>query len=297
MEKRGFVTMATGDEKFYKMALTLLRSYRATSANPLPFGLICDRENKYTKEFDDIFIIDNPTGTYMDKLRLLKIDAYEETLFIDADCIAYGDLNHYWDYYTNATDLSCFGFAHPCDSGKGYFWPDTIGEYVNRISYIPGFHGVCYYIRRSQLCDQMYETCLEIRDRYQEFRFRYFREPADEPILALAMALHGCRPVEENGECFVFYPVDCKTLTYDFSTRLCEHGEGEKKRSILLVHFGSSHANVPLYTIEARKVHFYHRKHRSWNGFEKWWGVTMCRINFLTFRLKRKLKNKMKKSK
>lgn len=126
MKQRGFITMATGDIRYYKMALTLLRSYRATTKDPMPFGIICDRENRYTREFDDVFLITDPTFTYMDKIRLLKIDTYREALFVDSDCIAYGDLNQYWNYYKGCTDFSCFGFAHPCDSGKGYFWPDTI---------------------------------------------------------------------------------------------------------------------------------------------------------------------------
>ena len=45
---RGFVTIATGDEQYYRIAANLLRSYRFFSASPMPFALICDRENEYS---------------------------------------------------------------------------------------------------------------------------------------------------------------------------------------------------------------------------------------------------------
>ena len=44
----GFLTIAAGDEKYYKMAANLLQSYRYFSKSPLPFAILADRENEYT---------------------------------------------------------------------------------------------------------------------------------------------------------------------------------------------------------------------------------------------------------
>ena len=57
---RGFVTIATGDEQYYRIAANLLRSYRFFSASPMPFALICDRENEYSAEFDHTIILKDP---------------------------------------------------------------------------------------------------------------------------------------------------------------------------------------------------------------------------------------------
>ena len=46
---RGFVTIATGSENYYRIARNLLRSYRLFTASPMPFALICDKENEYTE--------------------------------------------------------------------------------------------------------------------------------------------------------------------------------------------------------------------------------------------------------
>lgn len=285
MIERGFVTIATGHERYYKMALTLLRSYRANTENPMPFALLCDRTNEYTEEFTDVIILEKFSKSYMDKIRLLKTAPYKETIFIDADCIVYGDLNRYWDYYQQTTDFSCFGFCHPLDSDEGYFWRDSVGDYGNQISYIPGFHGVAYFIRRGEVCDEMYETCRAITSQYQKYKFRYFSNPADEPILALAMALHKCRPIQQAGECFAYYPVDGRYTTFDYSKRLCRYEKDNRKHSILLMHFGSVRTTAPLYTIEERKVHFYHKHNRNWNVLESCFGKLGCYIRYVIHRL------------
>lgn len=285
MKERGFVTIATGHERYYKMALTLLRSYRANTANPMPFAILCDRANEYTEEFSDVVILDKFSKSYIDKIRLLKTAPYQETIFIDADCIAYGDLNRFWDYYEGATDFSCFGFCHSLDSDEGYFWQDSVGEYGSRISYIPGFHGVSYFVRRGSVCDEMFESCRDIATHYREYKFRYFSNPADEPILALAMAVHGCRPVRQNGECFAYYPVDGAYTTYDYSKRLCRYEKGDRQQDILLMHFGSVRTTAPLYTLEEKKVDFFHMHHRNWNALEACWGKLACYSQYAVRRL------------
>ena len=91
--QRGFVTIATGDERYYILARNLLRSYRQNTATPMRFAVIADRHNQYTEEFDNAVILDNPTNSWMDKLTLLTSCPYDENLFLDADCLVYRDIN------------------------------------------------------------------------------------------------------------------------------------------------------------------------------------------------------------
>ena len=44
----GFITIATGDEQYYRMAVNLLSSYRYFTGSALPFAVLADRENEYT---------------------------------------------------------------------------------------------------------------------------------------------------------------------------------------------------------------------------------------------------------
>ena len=119
--KKGFITIATGDERYYRMARTLLRSYRQTCTDPLPFALIADRENEFTSEFDSVIILEHPSYSWMDKLSLLQVCPFDENIFIDADCLIYQDINFLWESFSAADDFSCFGKVLPMESHEGWF--------------------------------------------------------------------------------------------------------------------------------------------------------------------------------
>ena len=70
MSRRGFVTIATGAERYYDIARNLLRSYRMFASINCPFAILCDRENEYTEEFDDVFLLEKAYCNYLDKLQL-----------------------------------------------------------------------------------------------------------------------------------------------------------------------------------------------------------------------------------
>ena len=58
---RGFVTLAVGKESYYKLANNLLYSYRNTNTAQLPWTIVCDRENKWTADFDSVILLDQPS--------------------------------------------------------------------------------------------------------------------------------------------------------------------------------------------------------------------------------------------
>ena len=99
--ERGFVTIATGNERYYDLALNLLHSYRFHSARPYPFAILCDHKSDKVAEFDDVLILDSPTNSYIDKLQLFDYLPYEETIFIDADSLAYADLNIWFELFND----------------------------------------------------------------------------------------------------------------------------------------------------------------------------------------------------
>lgn len=105
---RGFVTLAVGDEKYYKLAENLLHSYKYHTKKPFPFAIVADRENSVTAQFDKVVILDNPSCSYMDKLEMLQMPLFNENIFIDSDCLAYSDLNYYWKYMGNQGGGSMF---------------------------------------------------------------------------------------------------------------------------------------------------------------------------------------------
>lgn len=118
---RGFITLATGNEKYYKLARNMLLSYRLFCPDPMPFAIMCDRENEYTAMFDQVILLENPSNSYWDKFELLVRAPFDETIFVDSDCLAYADWNVYWDYFADADDFTGCGTNYPPNRKKDFF--------------------------------------------------------------------------------------------------------------------------------------------------------------------------------
>ncbi len=143
--ERGFVTIATGDERYYRMALNLLRSYRFHADYLYPFALICDRATAETAEFDDVIVLNDPSNSYNDKLRLYEFMPYYETIFIDADSLAYGNLNAWWTLFEKTDDFCVFGCAYrDLAETRGWFYPSDMKEFSDKVKFIPSFNGGVY---------------------------------------------------------------------------------------------------------------------------------------------------------
>lgn len=194
---KGFITIATGKEEYYQLAWNLLRSYRYFCKAPLPFAILADRENEYTAEFDDVIIFpDGASNSYLDKLRLAEFAPYDVTIFIDADCLAYGDLNILFDHFMDADDFSCFGRVLPLDNKTGWFEYENLGALQGQVSYVVGLHGGIYYMRRGEMAKKVFEDAKRFIPDYTSFRFKgKFDTPGDEPLVALSMAVNKSHPI------------------------------------------------------------------------------------------------------
>lgn len=233
--KRGFVTIATGDDRYYQLARDLLRSYRCVALDGVPFAIICDREHELTCEFDDTVILNNAHGSYLDKLELYFHSPYEETIFVDADALFLKDPKQLWGDFEEMGDFSSYGKPLSLDSGKGWFDYRQTGEFQKHLKFGVQMHGGLYYFRKTDQCREIFERAKYIADHYSEYRFSHFVEPADEPVLALSMAVSGCRPCAAQ-ERVVFMP--------SYEGRLGVTAEGhllvdKKESDAIILHFGT----------------------------------------------------------
>ena len=256
---RGFVTIATGNEQFYRIATNLLQSYRFFSAAPMPFALICDRENEYSAEFDQTIILEDPDCSYLDKLRLPEYIPYDETIFIDSDCLAYRDLNEFWEAFENAPDFSAFGHNYPIEYPYAWFKREDVGEFADRIQFIPDFIGGVYFLRKSQYLDEFAKTCDYVLRHYYDYRFRQFENPCDEAVIALSMAIHGGGTIGDKSLPVCFYP-HCIHFEADISLGLLSYDSCyQKEQGIVtdgrMIHWGSGNTRRPVYLLEEYRLH------------------------------------------
>ena len=199
---RGFVTLATGNIVYYKMAANLLASFRIHNPG-VPFAIICDRENKYTKLFDDVIILEEVNGNYLDKFSLLIKSPYDESIFIEPDCLIYRNLDFFWDLLSHESDCSSFGW----NEGGLTLWFRT-EESISRLmelipeidknTIVPLFNPGYIFIRKGLKCKKMYEDCLAVAKKITEDKFLSVYPPLlcgknlrDDPIFSIAMGMNG----------------------------------------------------------------------------------------------------------
>ncbi len=203
---RGFVTMATGRDEYYILASNLLVSYKRFNSNPLPFAIICDRKNEYTESFDDVVMLDNPSCSFLDKLRLVDLAPYDETIFIDADSLVYKCLDGLWDVVKDAPDFGIFGAVLDPESPLGRIEIERSGRLRERMRFPCICQGGMYFIRRSPVLRDFLELCQDILTHFSEFQKPRDPYPSDDTIFPLACSVFGFRPPEDWWRLFCFYP-------------------------------------------------------------------------------------------
>ena len=99
---RGYLTLAAGSSRYLEMAVDMALSLRKHTKYPI--GLVCDEPigqiatSRYPHVFDTLSIL----GTEFRRGRTLKYglaDAcrWDEAIFVDADCLVLGTLDHAFD--------------------------------------------------------------------------------------------------------------------------------------------------------------------------------------------------------
>lgn len=90
-------------------------------------------------------MIENPARLYLYKLSLLNAPCFNQNNYIDADCLAYKDLNSLFDLMPTS-DVSYIGKSWPLTNRtNGWFNIDGIGDYKEKVTYIPQMHAGAFH--------------------------------------------------------------------------------------------------------------------------------------------------------
>lgn len=174
---KGFVTVATGDENYYRLAANLYKSYKLHGNCDAPFAIICDRENKYTDCFDTVIIVDNYRKSTLDKLLMIR-SPYDETIFLDSDILIIDSVNELWDIFKDEDDVTAFGCILSLNSNKGWFTFNGSGKYKEKIKYLISMNGGIYYFRKTKLAEVVFKSTEDIIYTYNEIDFKIFLNTA-----------------------------------------------------------------------------------------------------------------------
>lgn len=131
---------------------------------------------------------------------------------------------------------------------------EALGDLKNHIYYGVSLNGGIYSYFNDELTKIICSTSLEILAHCQDYGFKLFKKPADEPIIALSMALNNCHPVELYGDDFCFLP-NTKVIR---SNILKGYAYYEDNRSncylVRLIHYQNYKTREQLYGLESSRL-------------------------------------------
>jgi len=110
---RGYLTLAAGSPRYLEMAVDMALSLREHTGHPI--GLVCDEgiAEAAVSTYPNVFDTIAPVGADFRDGRALKYGVaeaspWEEAIFVDADCLVLGPLDHAFDALTE-TPLAFLG--------------------------------------------------------------------------------------------------------------------------------------------------------------------------------------------
>lgn len=219
-------------------------------------------------QFYSTILLDSPVMSYMDKLKLFSLTPYDECIFIDGDCLIFEDISPLLERMNDVNGFSCFGRSLPLDSMDGWFLFDDIGEWKNSISFIPQMHGGLCYIKRGEKLNEILRLAAYIEQHYADYKFKYFSKPADEPIMALAMAIAGSHPLTAESGYLTFLPTVDKLCLgkYILDSSKIFVKKGRKQQKTWMVHYQNHNTKKAVYKVTRDII----IKQRSYSEYLFW---------------------------
>lgn len=199
---RAVLTIATGKPVYLDLAINLARSFFLWNKETgIAFQLATDMGDQIPGDLKDkIQVISIKSGEYgkafSPKLFLDKLAVSDKTLFIDSDCLVFGNLEKVFERFGGHAVSVIGGYIN---SGE---WFGDITAICKKfdIPHMPKFNGGIYYLEKGETADKVYESAREFEKQYDKIGFvRLRNSPNDEVLMSLAMQLHGQTPVHDDG--------------------------------------------------------------------------------------------------
>ncbi len=185
----GFITMAYGPDRFIRQAETLARSLRLHMPG-VPLALVTDRAD--AGELFDIVVPMRPFGRAgtLHKINLYDYSPFEETLFIDSDCVVVRP------FHESLDAIRAYDFAPIVTvclrEGESDLWLEDVGAALKGVggTAFPKFNGGVYFFRKGAEASEVFARANQLLARKVELGIKDFDSagPGDETLIGLAMA-------------------------------------------------------------------------------------------------------------
>jgi hypothetical protein len=196
---RGVLTMAYGSDRYLEMAKSLARSLILHSPD-VPRAVVTDSSDRDIRALFHFCIpLRHDLGFgNRQKLHLDEYTPFGKTLFIDSDCLVVRDVDGIWPQLMSLP----FGIPGDVKLRRGDQDPKMDVDYILNhfnLTEVSKFNSGLIYFDSSEVSVSIFATARTLLAHYEELRFSRHERPYDEPLFAVAMALHGISTIQDGG--------------------------------------------------------------------------------------------------
>jgi hypothetical protein len=201
---QGYLTLATGSRLYLEIALNLALSIKLNDP-ARPLCLATDAEmnipDTYRPFFDQIVVLSPKLGFYgcLNKLRINEVSPYDETMFIDSDCLLIkNDMDRHWAKFSN----DGFMIAGKKQT-QGHWYDFSITKVIEKlgISHMVQMNSGVFYFKKGAESDLFFKMALELVEQHKELLGTFHRnrlQLADEPFIGAALGKLNIEPIAYN---------------------------------------------------------------------------------------------------
>ena len=213
--RRGVLTIAYGAPKYLRMGRALALSIRHHDEGE-SLAVVTDTPEYFDGVYDHVIPVDTSYGSGVaQKLHSDLYSPFEETLFIDSDCLLYGPTDPLWSLF--GEDKS-FGIRSLGRYTRGETHGPNVKNFDQYLDYF-GVEGIFnvkggyYYFDDSEEATEVFESSRDIYEKRDEVGLTAFKNApvAQETVVGTALVLCGIEPIphrQNTPHGVAFFPVD-----------------------------------------------------------------------------------------
>lgn len=198
---QGYITLATGSRFYIELATNLSLSLKLNDAKR-PVCIVLDQGTtlppEYRPYFDAVAYLNSKPGFHgcLNKLRVNEVSPFDESMFVDSDCILVkDDMDRHWNKF------QCPGFSIAGGKVTSGRWYDfSISDVIAKlgIGYMVKMNSGVFYFRSGSESDAFFETTLALVESHKELLGTLHRNKfqlADEPFIGAALGRMNIQPL------------------------------------------------------------------------------------------------------